>query len=192
MKKRIISFMTAILIIVSAMACCTAETAPELPTYTDEATGIRFVIPEGWEQQPLSQERQFLKMKMLPPGDSSKSIMFGYQDAWAQVPAATLTASGIKTRKDLDAIYMQPDMLAGASGADAKDIVFEEHGGYTFGVFTITNTQYGITLKMTVATTCINGYLIMFQLISDGDNEALKPALDAVLDSFVWDAEIPD
>ena len=49
MKKRIISFMTAILLIVSAMACCTAETAAELPTYTDEATGIRFVIPEGWE-----------------------------------------------------------------------------------------------------------------------------------------------
>lgn len=51
-------------------------------TYKDSTTGISFTIPHGWSQVPLTEEREYIKVKYLPESNDGASIQFGCADIW--------------------------------------------------------------------------------------------------------------
>ncbi len=53
---------------------------PNANYYHDTTVGLSFVIPNGWEENPLSQERNILKMKMSPRDGSAAYMTYGWED----------------------------------------------------------------------------------------------------------------
>ncbi len=153
--------------------------------YTDASTGMKFIIPAGWEERNMSQNREFLKMKMSPVGDSVSSIMFGYQDVWNSIPESSRKEWGIKNKSDLDNLFMDKEYIADIYGTDEKDIAMEYHAGHLFAIGkTKQDSGFGFTLEMTVATTFVDGYMIQFQM-ADLSNTYNSVFLN-VLDSFAF------
>ncbi len=107
--------------------------SPNLNRYMNPETGISFIIPYGWEEVALNKQRNIIKMKMSPSGmDGVASIMFGYQDAWDLIPITEKIQFGLKTRNDLDSLYMSSEVLAEAYGIDVDDIKPVLYGDHVF------------------------------------------------------------
>ncbi len=68
-------------------------------SYTHMETGLRFTVPAGWKEVPLSKQRDFLVAKFVPEEAGGDSILFGCMDYWAELP--TEEKRGY-TRGDLD------------------------------------------------------------------------------------------
>lgn len=82
MFKRLLTFFVVILIVFSFSISVTAESTN---TYKDSVTGISFTIPQGWNEAPLNEEREYIKVKYLPENNDGSSIQFGYADIWGQM-----------------------------------------------------------------------------------------------------------
>ena len=151
----------------------------------DEAK-ISFVIPNGWEQRQLSQERRVIKMKMSPVDDKlATSIMFGCQDMWEMIPEESRKSWGLYSRDDLDAM-MDSDLLASMADLDAKDIKMVTYAGVQYGTCTIKqDSGIGIAMKQKYALTIKNGFFIMFQMFDPGST--YNDTFEAVLNSVYFD-----
>ncbi len=82
MFKKILVFFVAILIVSSFSVLVIAENTN---TYKDSVTGVSFTIPQGWNETPLNEEREYIKVKYLPENKDGASIQFGYADIWGQM-----------------------------------------------------------------------------------------------------------
>ena len=153
--------------------------------YHDEITGLTFNIPEGWQEENLYANWGFLKMKMVPIDTADSSdISFGYEDIWEEVPESSKQEWGINQRKDIDKIFMNPQMLAELSGLNEKDIKMEFHSGIQFGIYrTEQSVVEGLKMEFLVAATIFDGRGIMFQMY-DPENRHQKEFID-VLDSII-------
>ena len=81
LKKLLVSFVT-ILIVFSFSVSVIAESTN---TYKDSVTGVSFTIPQGWNEAPLNEKREYIKVKYLPEKNDGASIQFGYADIWGQM-----------------------------------------------------------------------------------------------------------
>jgi hypothetical protein len=81
MFKRLLTLFVVILIVFSFSISVTAES-----TYKDSVTGVSFTIPKGWNETPLNEEREYIKVKYLPENNDGASIQFGYADMWEEMP----------------------------------------------------------------------------------------------------------
>lgn len=82
MFKRLIALFVVIIIVFSFSVSVVAESSN---TYKDSVTGISFTIPQGWNEAPLNEEREYIKVKYLPENNDGASIQFGYVDIWGQM-----------------------------------------------------------------------------------------------------------
>ncbi len=82
MLKRLVKFFIFLLAVVSFSISVNAE---NLNTYTDSTTGVSFTIPQGWYESPLTEEREFIKVKYLNESNDGASIQFGYGDLWSEM-----------------------------------------------------------------------------------------------------------
>ena len=147
--------------------------------YHDQEVGINFIIPSGWEEKPLSAERELVKMKMSPMKDDAVTIMYGWGDLWGGISSADKSAMGISSREDLDS-WIDAELVAYMFGVDAKDVETRTISGLQYGICTI-STNSAFTTDSTVAITIKNGYLIMFQLYDIYGH--YQDIFDAVLES---------
>lgn len=75
-------FLIVILAVVSFSISVNAENST---AYTDSTTGVSFTVPQGWCESPLSEERQYIKVKYLTESKDGASIQFGYGDLWGEM-----------------------------------------------------------------------------------------------------------
>ena len=141
------------------------DEVPNLNYYYNKEARIHFIIPQGWEERNLSQEREFLKFKMSPVDDDyATSIMFGCKDLWNMFPEATRKSWGIYSRSDMDSL-LDEEMLAALAGVDTKDIKMVSYDGTTFGICDIKqDNDLGLDLKFTCALSIHDGCFIQFQM----------------------------
>ena len=66
------------------------ETKRETPSilYTSPQTSISFTVPQNWQQEELSKEREILEAKFSAVNDGGNMIMYGCEDIWAAMPAS--------------------------------------------------------------------------------------------------------
>lgn len=81
MFKRLI----ALFVIIIVFSFSVSVVAESSNTYKDSVTGISFTIPQGWNEAPLNEEREYIKVKYLPENNDGASIQFGYADIWGQM-----------------------------------------------------------------------------------------------------------
>jgi len=82
MFKRLVTFFVVIVMVISFSVSVFAESTN---TYKDSVTGVSFTIPQGWNETPLNEEREYIKVKYLPENNDGASIQFGYADIWGQM-----------------------------------------------------------------------------------------------------------
>lgn len=82
MFKKLLTFITISLLVFSFSVSVIAENTN---IYKDSVTGVSFTIPQGWNETPLSEEREYIKVKYLPENNDGASIQFGYADIWEQM-----------------------------------------------------------------------------------------------------------
>ncbi len=155
----------------------------EVDYYHDQKTGTHFMIPVGWEEKELSQEREIIKMKMSPINDDVVSIMFGWQDFWDALSVSQRNGLGLKSRKDLDSL-LDAEILSLMFDVDEKDVEMRTVSGTVFGFGTVSQTTAGLTMDMRVAITIHNGYLIVFQMADLYNNYG--DIFDSVLESVYF------
>lgn len=155
-------------------------------SYHYDEANMYFIIPNGWEERPLSQERKVIKMKMSPIDDKlATSIMFGCEDMWSMIPEKTRKSWGLYSREDLDAM-MDSELLATMADLDATDIKMVTYAGIQYGICIIEqNSGIGITIKQKYALTIKNGYFVMFQMY-DPDS-IYNNIFETVLNSVSFD-----
>lgn len=142
----------------------TEDAAHDLTYYTYQDAGIHFIVPDGWEEQPLSKEYMSLKYKMAPVNDkNSTSIMFGCVDVWKTCSESVWKNAGVYSRKEIDAL-MDKELLASLGDVDEKDITMKNIAGVQYGICKMKQTKYGIIVTMSCAFTIHDGYFIQFQM----------------------------
>lgn len=83
MFKRLVTFFVVIVIVFSFSVSVIAESTN---IYTDSVTGVSFTIPQGWNEAPLSEDREFIKVAYSPENEDGGTILFGYADVWEEMP----------------------------------------------------------------------------------------------------------
>ena len=183
MKKILAAVLAAVLCFGAA---CAAEPAAEIPDGTyEDASGISFVIPEGWNLLTEG-ETDISPILMFSPGgwDSGVYLEYTPADVWEGL-RGKLEAMGY-TREMLGPELMRNESFRSILMPDlSEDTVLEEHNGILFAVDRIRNDdeESGKTFYFTIARTWINAYFLMFQLITVGEPDEYLPDFDAWLDS---------
>ena len=89
MLKKLLVFFVTILIVFSFSVSVIAESTN---TYKDSVTGVSFTIPQGWNEAPLNEEREYIKVKC---NQNEQNIM--------------------KSLLFTDILYYLPEMTSGAA-----------------------------------------------------------------------------
>lgn len=158
--------------------------------YIDQSCGFRVVIPNGWEQIPLSKERQFVKMKMSPGGKSDDAcILYGQADVYGMLSDGQKKLWNIKSRKDVDGLFdtgVAEEML----GEEITAVTEKEINGIRYYIGTIMQKKDVITdvlqveTEETVAVFIKDGYFVYFQFYDMSNNNKYQETFDMVLNSF--------
>ena len=56
--------------------------------FADKESGVQFTVPDGWKQEPLSEEREIIKAKFTSDVNPGISILYGSADIWSQMPTS--------------------------------------------------------------------------------------------------------
>ena len=156
--------------------------------YRDTISGTSFTVPDGWTEQPLSQDRDFIQVKFTPDDGGLATILFGSADIWEQLTEAE--KNGLSRDEYNIALFTKDDM-AYTLDVNVSDIKNVELGSTNFYRVDLTSegTSSGITINYTqsIYTTIQNGYFIQFQYVFSG-NDSNR----GVFEETVKNASIPN
>lgn len=135
--------------------------------YVYPETGLRFTVPAGWEEEPLSKERKTIVAKFSSLKEGGLCILYGCADYWEELSPSDRIGY---TRADLDnSILNEENVSAFAAGEnmEATDVSKVTYGGREYyKLSAVTNTSaYGLdlSLPMTSMLRVEDGYLFFFQ-----------------------------
>ena len=148
--------------------------------YTYEPGHYRFVIPEGWKETNLSQERTYLKAKFVPEEPDGTIITMSFYDLWGSYSdeqKARYERLGI-TRETSDLSVLSEKDVASALNTTEDRVRRETFGGCEFFVATSSDPMdvvmvYGVR----------NGYNISFQF-SGTESSKHYPAFREMVESL--------
>ncbi len=157
-------------------------------TYRDTISGTSFTVPDGWTEQPLSQDREFIQVKFTPDDEGLATILFGSADIWGQLTEAE--KNGL-SREEYNISLFTKDDMAYTLDINVSDIKNVELGSINFYKVDLISedTSSGITINYTqsIYTTIQNGYFIQFQYVFSG-NDSNR----GVFEETVKNANIPN
>lgn len=157
-------------------------------TYRDAISGTSFTVPDGWTEQPLSQDREFIQVKFTPDDGGLATILFGSADIWGQLTEAE--KNGL-SRDEYNISLFTKDDMAYTLDVNVSDIKSVALGSANFYRVDLTSedTSSGITINYTqsIYTTIQNGYFIQFQYVFSG-NDSNR----GVFEETVKNASIPN
>ena len=158
---------------------------PNANYYHDSTVGLSFVIPNGWEQVPITKETQTVKFDMRPSDGSAVRMNYATKDIWSSLPETIRRELGLSSRNDLDSLATA-ELYAVAFGIDKNDIEIKQYAGKKFGIWRANEeTSDGNKLGVIHAVTFRNGNVLGFQYMAL-DRE-YDEVFDKVLNSIVFD-----
>jgi len=135
--------------------------------YSDSEADISFNVPDNWEQEPLTAEREVVKAKFSSP-DKAALIIYGSYDIWAQL--STSEKQGL-TRSSIDNSYVSIDDLAEIYSIPKTSIELETFAGNEFYLFpyslSIDSTSVSLDSSSIQAICFNNGFMIQFQFYGE-------------------------
>ena len=163
----------------------TTATGEDTPSfcYTDKDSGVSFVVPGNWKEEPLSKERDFIDVKFISTQNATSGIIFGSNDIWNELPASEKIGM---SRKDFDiSVFTKADIaeMYGASVSDVSIVTYNERNYYKYEGLTSTEL-YGFNFSAnTVALVYAEeGWLYTFSF-SGGSTNPLYSDFEALLRS---------
>ena len=116
--------------------------------YQDTISGTSFNVPDGWTEQPLSQDREFIQVKFTPDDGGLATILFGSADIWGQLTEAE--KNGL-SRNEYNISLFTKDDMAFTLDVNASDIKSVELGSTNYYRVDLTSedTSSGITINYT-------------------------------------------
>ena len=148
--------------------------------YFYEPGNFRFVIPDGWEETNLSQERTYLKAKFVPEKADGTIITMSFYDLWgsySEEKKARYEKSGL-TRENSDISIMTEKDVAEALKTTEDNVRRETFGGCQFFV-AVSHDPIDVVMVYGVR----NGYNISFQF-SGTEDSPHYPAFREMVESL--------
>lgn len=133
--------------------------------YKDQDTGASFTIPDGWTQEALSKDREFIDIKFTSTQFEGATILYGSTDVWSQMTASEKAGytraecdNSIFTKADVAEMYSVPV-------SSVKEVTYNGQTYYKAEVTTYAEA-YGITLPVTMTQVfrIENGWWYSFQV----------------------------
>ncbi len=156
MKRFRIVVLTAVILLSFA---CSAAPVLAAEYYEEPASGVRFEIPDGWNQQEVEPEAD-MAMCMFAKG--LHFIGYGYGDIMDFIPAA---ASRILSREDINHTYISESDIQGMYGTGT--VTTEVYGGVEYYVWKGDYIQQylgtDVTLDSIIVIHIENAYMYQFQ-----------------------------
>lgn len=150
----------AVFILLLVLAPLTSFAANE---YYSEDGQVRFTIPEGWSEEPLSKNCEILKVKYVCDDSPFEIICFGFKDIWGSIPKSEL--DGL-TREDFDSEFFTSSDIANMYNTYITKIGSETYNNMKYYSYTFSQnvTEQGVSIQLEIKTyICIyNGFLYQF------------------------------
>lgn len=144
---------------------------PSTSEYIDTETGVSFLLPQSWEQVPLSVESEYVKARFVSTKDADLQIMYASTDIWETLSDAE--KSGL-TRADINHKWFPKSALAIVSDIPITSIETADYNGYEYYTFptTITDRSLGVPIERPTynAFRISDGYMYTFQFAGDAEN----------------------
>ncbi len=150
-------------------------TVPEEDTpsfcYIDKDSGVSFIVPNNWKEEPLSQKREFVDTKFISTKNVTNGIIFGSYDLWSALPHSEKAGM---SRKDFDISVLTKTDIAemyGTSVGDVSIVTYNKRNYYKYEGRTSTEL-YGFNFSTnTVALIYAeDGWLYLFTFSGDSTN----------------------
>lgn len=150
----------AVFILLLVLAPLTSFAANE---YYSKDGQVRFTIPEGWSEEPLSKNREILKVKYVCDDSPFETILFGFKDIWGSIPKSEL--DGL-TRKEFDSEFFTSSDIADMYNTNITRIGSETYNNMKYYSYTFSQqvTEQGVSFQLETTTyICIyNGFFYQF------------------------------
>ena len=178
--KKILAMILACMMVCSLAFAC-AETAEET-RWTDEENGLSFALPDGWRE--LTEDEldtsAGLKWQIVNLSSQDTSIAYGVLDLYA-----ALGESG--DRADYDFAWLEENESIRSQlmyGVDVQSEEIKEIAGLKFYCLTTEMSSSGLTFKMAMTFSLVNGYVIMFDYMSLTQYDTYYPVFEEYLESI--------
>lgn len=146
-------------------------------TYADEALGLSFVVPEGWQEKELNEDRRYVKAKFFPSEVPSVGVAYGSIDLWGEM---TPYERGNLRRSDIDMNYFEPVEFEGIVSDNLYGCLDETYeivdlGGNVHFLYEGTGYLYvksddePVHMKAGVLVHVENGQMVLFQYFAPTD-----------------------
>lgn len=167
----------------------TSETSKTFD-YKDSKTGLKFTVPAGWKEEPLSKKRETIDVKFVSEGAAFAEIMYGSIDMWSSIPEsdrAGMNRSDVNnTLFSLEDIsVMMGSYSSGTTTISYNDITTVTYNGSEYFCLKANTSSSGITIPMTQLMKIDNGYIYLFQYYGDRTGENYN-GFESLLKSIVY------
>ncbi len=161
-------------------------------TYIDPVSGTSFLLPVGWVQKDMPEERAYINAKFVPERDDGTSIIYTCEDFWLAIGETgrlRLERMGY-SRKDIDNGLLTAADIADIYSIAAEDVYISTYSNQDFYTAEITRKEelFGFTfsIKITVHVCIRNGYLYGFQFVRPSNNNTYVNPFNEMLTGIVW------
>lgn len=189
MFKKTSAFFVVIILLFSFSVSVSAENEN---TYTDSVTEISFTVPQGWNESPLNEERQYIKVKYLPESNDGASIQFGYADLWGEMSESDkigYSRSDINHSAIMDSITKEEILQMIGYDSLGAEIETVYYSGIEYLEITINNemTVFDVSTKFTMITLLHydNGYCYQF-IYSDTEEKSHYQEFKTMINSVEY------
>ena len=168
----------------------TQAAQPSEIIYIDQKTGLKFTVPAGWKEEPLSKKRETIDVKFVSEGAAFAEIMYGSIDMWSSIPEADKAGMN---RSDVnntlfsleDISVMMGSYSGGTTSVSYNDITTVTYNGSEYFCLKANTSSSGITIPMTQLMHIDNGYIYLFQYYGDRTGENYN-GFESLLKSTVY------
>lgn len=160
-----------------ADATATSTTAPSSSfVYTDQKTGLKFTVPAGWKEEPLSKKRNTIDVKFVSETDIFAHIFYGSIDMWESIPESERSGlsradinSSLFSSEEIEAIL--GSYYSGSPAVSISNVKTVTYNGIEYYYLESETSSNGITLPITQLIRIDNGYTYLFQYYGSRDSE---------------------
>lgn len=120
--------------------------------YTDTETGLKFTVPNNWEQSEFLKEKEYLDVKFTSVEDPVVSIMYGSVDLWEMAPASErigYSRDDFNIENDTEEDKKLLMEIMGVTENKIRTVTYNNKKYYEVEV-TTSNKVYGADVEMTM------------------------------------------
>ncbi len=177
-----------LLVILLLCVCCAAAFAadPETNVFTDDVSGVRFTIPEGWSRASFTQEKASVFVMFSADDEPEPAIVYAGADLWSRL---TLSQKLRLPRKNFGMSKLTVEQFAEMEDVSAESVERVLYGNYDYFRYTM---RYGEDADPALCVIRVaNGYSCAFYF-TGAKTDARYGDFEKMLRSAVYPADMAD